>query len=195
MFKPALATEINALRNAAKDAEAAETAAWADALTVDDFKADLEYEETLAITRGETKITLLHHGHAHTDNDTIVHLPDLNIVHMGDLFFHRMYPFIDRDAGANTMLWRGVVRKAMDLCDDKTVVIPGHGVVSDRAGLTTQIDFFDHLQELVEKAMRDGQGKATIGQLRPERFEGYGLEMLREPALTAMYDELAAAMH
>lgn len=195
MFKSSLATEINAMRNAGKLEEAAEMARWADALTVDDFKADREYDDTLAITRGETKIALHHHGNGHTDNDTIVHLPDLNVVHMGDLFFHRMYPFIDRDAGATTVGWRAVIRKSLDLCDEKTIVIPGHGEITDRVGLAAQITFFDQLQAIVEKATRDGQGKATIGALKPAEFEDYGLDMLREQALTAMYDELAMGMN
>ncbi len=195
MFKPSLAAEINALRNAGKEQEAAEMAQWADALTVDDFKADRTYDDTLAITRGETKFALHHFGNGHTDNDTIVHLPDLDVVHMGDLFFNRMYPFIDRDAGANTVGWRAVIRKALEMCGEKTIVIPGHGEVTDRAGLAKQIEFFDQLQAIVEKAMREGSGKATIGALQPAEFEGFGLDMLREQALTAMYDELAIGMN
>jgi glyoxylase-like metal-dependent hydrolase (beta-lactamase superfamily II) len=195
MFKPALATEINSLRTAGKEKEAAEMAAWADKLTVDDIKADREYDQTLDLPRGETKFTLHHFGNGHTDNDTVVFMPDANILHKGDLFFNKSHPFIDRPAGANTVGWREAMRNAIALCDDKTIVIPGHGEITDKSGLATQIDYFDQLQAIVEKAMKEGKGKATIGEMKPEQFKDYGFDMLRQQALTNMYDELASGMN
>lgn len=195
MFKPSLATEINALRNSGKEKEAADMAAWVDKLTVDDIKADKEYDDVLQLDRSGVKFTLHHFGNGHTDNDTVIQLPELNVVHMGDLFFNKSWPFIDRPAGANTVGWRGSVRKSIALCDDKTIVIPGHGEITDKKGLATQIDFFDQLQKIVEDAIKAGSSKETIGKLQPEQFKGMGFEQLREQALVAMYEELSEGMN
>lgn len=195
MLKPALSTEINALRTAGKIKEAEAMAAWADTITVDDIKADQEYDETMTIDRGGVKVVLTHFGNGHTDNDTVVFLPEANVLHMGDLFFNNMHPFIDRPAGANTVGWRDSVRKSIALCNDKTIVIPGHGEITDSKSLARQIEYFDQLHKIVEAAIKDGKSKATIGAMQPEAFKGYGFEQLREQALTNMYDELTVAMN
>ena len=193
IVKPALASEINALRNSGKDAEAAAMAQWVDRLTVDDIKADHEFADTLELDRGDVKITLRHFGHGHTDNDTVVFLAGANVIHMGDLFFHKMHPYIDRPAGATTVGWRTSVRKAMDLCDDNTVVVPGHGEVTNKTGLATQVAYFDQLQQIVEAAIKEGKTREAIGKLEPDQFNGLGFPQLREQALTAMYEELTTA--
>ena len=36
---------------------------------------------------------------AHTDGDAIIHLPDQNVIHAGDVVFHELFPFIDLDNG------------------------------------------------------------------------------------------------
>ena len=46
-------------------------------------------------------IHLVHMPNAHTDGDVIVHFRDADVIHLGDLFFNGMYPFIDVDHGGN----------------------------------------------------------------------------------------------
>src|SRR5262245_56719058 len=38
---------------------------------------------------------------AHTDGDTVVHFQKADVIHMGDLFFNGMYPFIDVATGGS----------------------------------------------------------------------------------------------
>lgn len=194
-FKPGLATEINALRNAGKEDEARALAQWADGLKVEDFAADQEYDETLELDRGGMRITLQHFGSGHTDNDTIVFLPELNVLATGDLLFHKNHPYIDRGAGANTVGWRDSVRKCIALCDDKTIVVPGHGESTDKNGLATQIEYFDRMQQIVEEAIKAGKSKEAVGKIEPTEFKDYGLAMLREGTMMSMYEELTAGMN
>src|SRR5262249_29466853 len=41
------------------------------------------------------KVSLSHFGPGHTDNDVVVHFPAHNLIHAGDLLFHKRHPFID----------------------------------------------------------------------------------------------------
>jgi len=59
-IKPAIAAEVNALRNSGKTRESDELAAWAAALAADDFKADRDYVDTLELDLGGVKIVLRH---------------------------------------------------------------------------------------------------------------------------------------
>ena len=69
---------------------------------------------------------------AHTDGDIYIHFPDQNVLVAGDLVSVGSYPILDVDTGG----WIGGMVDAnkalLDLCDDKTVIVPGSGPVSDQ---------------------------------------------------------------
>lgn len=140
---------------------------------------------------GELEVHFHHIGAGHTDNDLVVYFPSLNLVHMGDLLFHRNYPFIDLSAGATTMGWQESLREVIKFCDDQTVVIPGHGEITDVNGLAAQIEFFNKIREVVKHAKDvESMTKEEVMKLTPGAFEGYGLEQIRPRTLGAVYDEM-----
>lgn len=136
------------------------------------------------------KVVLYHFGPGHTDNDLVVHIPGRNLVHCGDLLFHKNHPFMDRDAGGNSKGWMESVRKIIALCDDKTVVIPGHGELTDTSGLRQQIDYFEQVRAALAKALKDGKPRAEAQKIELPQFKDYGLQQIREMTFAAIYQEL-----
>lgn len=195
MIRPTVAQQARSLQEAGNAKQAEDLLAWADSLAPDDFAPDREYDDKYGFEHGQVEVILHHFGPGHTDNDTVICFPELNVIHMGDLFFNGTHPFIDRPAGATTIGWQNSVRKAMELCDDRTIVIPGHGEITNKAALPKQIEYFDQLREFVQKEMQAGKSKQTIAAMQPEIFNGLGFEMLLPRALTAMYEEIAEGMH
>lgn len=111
---------------------------------------------------GET-VTAYHVAHGHTDGDIIIHFPASNVIHMGDMYFNTLYPYVDLDAGGSI---QGMVRAAdlaLSLADDKTRIIPGHGplattddlrnyrdmLIKAIANVQTLIDKDKNLQEII----------------------------------------------
>ncbi len=47
------------------------------------------------------EIHIFHVDNAHTDGDVIIYFTGAEVFHMGDVFFHGRYPFIDVDSGGN----------------------------------------------------------------------------------------------
>ncbi len=78
-----------------------------------------------------------HAPQAHTDGDTVVVFKKANVIHTGDLFFHGMYPFIDLESGGSVLGLISAVDRVLELADDKTRIIPGHGKITDQAGLAS----------------------------------------------------------
>jgi glyoxylase-like metal-dependent hydrolase (beta-lactamase superfamily II) len=77
----------------------------------------------------------MHAPAAHTDGDVFVHFRKANVIHAGDIVFSGLYPFIDIDAGGSVAGVVAAVDRMLPLADDKTRVIPGHGEMTDKAGL------------------------------------------------------------
>lgn len=131
-----------------------------------------------------------HFGPGHTDNDIVVYFPEHNIMHMGDLVFHNLHPFIDRGAGATTRGWQICLNKAAEMCDDETQVVAGHGGITDLAGIRAQITYFDQLRDIVSKAIAAGKSRDDITAMTPEPFKDRGFKQLQGHALGMMFDEL-----
>lgn len=146
-------------------------------------------EETINVAGLD--VVLRHFGNGHTDNDLVVFIPSMNILHTGDLLFHKRHPFIDRAAGSSTRAWQGVLAKVAELCDDATVVIPGHGEVCNKAALAEQSSYFDKAREIIRHAKNvEGMSKIEVGGLNPGAFGDYGLTQIRPRTFTAIYEEI-----
>jgi glyoxylase-like metal-dependent hydrolase (beta-lactamase superfamily II) len=72
---------------------------------------------------------------AHTDGDAVIYFKDANVIAAGDLHFNYMFPFIDLDSGGNVEGYIAGQQRLIDMADDDTVIIPGHGPLANRKDL------------------------------------------------------------
>lgn len=122
---------------------------------------------------------------AHTDGDAIIRFVEANVVHMGDLFFNGLYPFIDHASGGSVPGMLAAIDRVLPTLDADTRVIPGHGPLSDRAGLQAFRDMLatvagrvaamaaeDRSVEDIVAAQPSAEYDETWGKafLTPERF-------------------------
>jgi cyclase len=131
------------------------------------------------------KLHAFHVEPAHTDGDSVVVFPSANVIHMGDLFFHTSYPFIDYSTGG----WIGGMVAAADtllkLADSRTRIIPGHGPLATKDDLAAYrqmlATIFDRLQALakqgktVDEAVaaaptKEFDARQAAGFMKPEQF-------------------------
>jgi glyoxylase-like metal-dependent hydrolase (beta-lactamase superfamily II) len=128
----------------------------------------------------------------HTDGDAFVFLPEENVLHCGDLLFNGRHPFVDVSSDATPAGWIRCVDAMLALCDADTVVIPGHGAITDRAGLAAQKAYFERLQAIVGDAMREGRTRDEIVALRPADLVALDQAERSLPAnLGIVYDEMS----
>lgn len=106
---------------------------------------------------GQT-VQAIHVEHAHTDGDALVWFEQAKVLHMGDLYFNGLYPFIDVDAGGSINGMIAGVQRALTMIDDSVVVVPGHGPLSNRAELAQYGKMLTTLRDRV--AALKSQGKS-----------------------------------
>lgn len=175
-------TEV-VLQQAMRRAESDAAKAFMPTQTID------RYPTTIRV--GDLRVDLYHFGPGHTDNDVVVHIPDLNLLHAGDLHFNGLHPYFDPNGGVSAAGWIRSVSQARELCDAKTRVVAGHGPVSDRDGLGRQIHYLESIIENVGKAIGEGRSKEETAQMEWPFMEGLGFEQVRPRAIQAVYDELS----
>lgn len=103
-----------------------------------------------------------HLPRAHTDGDAIIHLPGENIIHAGDVVFHGLFPFIDLDNGGTVDGYIAGQEAIIALADGDTKIIPGHGTLTDRAGVQEDLDVLKAGQAAVRALVEAGM---TIDQI------------------------------
>ena len=123
---------------------------------------------------GGKTVRLLRPGRGHTDGDLVALFVEDRVVHMGDLFFNNYYPNIDLEAGGSVREWAATLDRVFELEFD--VVIPGHGPVTDRAGLREFQHFIRQLAELGAQAARAGLSlEETQARALLDADAGYGV--------------------
>ena len=142
------------------------------------------------IESGGRTIIAHHIGNGHTDNDLIVHLEDENLIHFGDLIFNGLHPFCDVNAQVSIRGWIASLMRGMEMADEKTIVVPGHGPVTDRAGIRAQIDYFEQLLENVSAQIELGKSRDEVTEMAFGFMDGLGFERLRPIAIGVVYDQL-----
>lgn len=190
-----LVATIDKLEGPGKDrvlADAAEAKKAAGRFVLESFAPRLAVD-SLNLGFPGAPIELHHSGPGHTDNDLWVWLPHSNLLHTGDLLFHGLHPYIDASAGASTRGWQKALDEMTRLCNDKTVVIPGHGEPTDAAALKQQSDYFTRLRDHVAKARAGGMSREDVVKMKPSDIPGFdtlGFEQMFPNALGVVFDEL-----
>ncbi len=127
----------------------------------------ITFEHSLTVNLDGEPVRIVHEPPAHTDGDSIVAFERSNVVAMGDLFFNGIYPIIDVETGGNVDGMIADVERALFYMNDKTVVIPGHGPVADKAALERYRDMMITVRDKVKKLIDEGKTLAEIQAAKP----------------------------
>lgn len=112
------------------------------------------FEDSHVVRLGDKTVQLIWPGRGHTDGDLVALFVEDRAVHLGDLFFNRLYPNIDLEAGGSVQRWGQTLDAVLALDFDR--VIPGHGPLTGREGLMEFQAFIENLAEVGREAARQG---------------------------------------
>ncbi|MGI9328627.1 MAG: MBL fold metallo-hydrolase [Pseudomonadales bacterium] len=91
---------------------------------------------------GDKAVQLIEVGPAHTRGDVLVQVPGDRTVFTGDILFIEGTP----------LMWAGPVANWLAACDrilamDVDVIVPGHGPITDKAGVRRMRGYLDYVQQ------------------------------------------------
>ncbi len=140
-------------------------------------------------------IRAIHVAPAHTDGDSILYFHDANVIHMGDTFFNGFYPFIDVGSGGDINGIIGAGYRALSIANEDTAIIPGHGPVSDAAGLAAWLEMLKitrvSMQSLIDEGMSEDEALAAHPTAEFDEQYGGGF-MNRENYNRLLYQSLSS---
>lgn len=110
---------------------------------------------------------VFHAAAAHTDGDAVIHFRGANVIHAGDLHFNYLFPFIDLDSGGSLEGYKAGQQRILDLADDDTVIIPGHGPLAGKADLQAALDMLVDAESRVRKLVEAGMTRDEVLAANP----------------------------
>jgi cyclase len=119
----------------------------------------MTFDSELRIHIGAETIHMWHAPPAHTDGDSAVYFEKANVLHMGDLMFFNVIPFIDVKGGGSVRGYRDALDKLVARVPANVTVIPGHGEVTDVAGIEVLRQYIVDILDAAAKAKKAGKSK------------------------------------
>ena len=120
------------------------------------------YESKMSISQGNEEIELYNFGKAHTDGDSVVVFKNNNIIHTGDTFVRYGYPYVDLNNGGSIKGLIDFLGTLELLCDDNTIIIPGHGGLSKKEDVTKLKNTLDDLYTKSVIGLKNGLSYSEI---------------------------------
>ncbi len=161
-----------------------------DALPVVTFTSDI------ALHLNGNKVDVVHVADAHTDGDALVKFDSANVLHTGDTWFNGGYPFIDLSSGGSIDGLIAAIDRGLELSDDQTQIVPGHGALGDRAGLQAYRELMQAARDRIAALKIAGQSRKEVIAAKPtaQWDATYGTGFIKPAQFIGfVYDSLPAA--
>lgn len=117
---------------------------------------EITFEDSLSVHFNGEEILVMYFPEAHTDTDSVVFFLDDNVVHTGDLLFNGMYPFVDIPGGGSVEGLIVNLEVVLNLIDEDTQIIPGHGPLATWEDLKDFRDMLIETNDIVRNRMQEG---------------------------------------
>jgi glyoxylase-like metal-dependent hydrolase (beta-lactamase superfamily II) len=130
------------------------------------------YESKMTISQGNEEIELYNFGKAHTDGDSVVVFKNNNVIHTGDAFVRYGYPYVDLNNGGSIKGLISFLGTLEQLCDDNTIIIPGHGGLSKKEDVTKLKNTLGDLYTKTVIGLKNGLSHNEISDSIEETLNG-----------------------
>jgi len=130
--------------------------------------ARIVFTDETSVFLGGKEVRAHFYGRGHTNGDAVIYFPALRTIHTGDLMAGNS-PLVDYNGGGSVVEWTKTLDGALKL--DFDTVIPGHGPVTNKAGLQAYRDNIATMRDRVTKEIRSGKGQAEIAKFMETEYK------------------------
>jgi len=149
--------------------------------------ARVVFTDECSVFLGGKEARARHYGRGHTNGDAIIYFPALRTIHTGDLMAGTT-PLIDYPGGGSVVEWIKTLDAAMKV--DFDTVIPGHGPVTNKAGLRAYRNNVEKLRDRAAGLIREGKSQEDVGKVMIAEFGWSPTGLQMQWSLPGMMAEL-----
>jgi cyclase len=127
----------------------------------------LTYQGPLTLHMNGEDVELIPVPKAHTDGDTMVYFPGVDVIMTGDFYRSIQYPNIDRANGGSLPGILDGLGVVIGMAGPNTKIIPGHGPTVDRTAVTAHRDMILVIRDRVAKLIAQGKTAEEVTAAKP----------------------------
>jgi len=116
----------------------------------------ITYQGGVKLHLNNQTVDVKHLASGHTDGDSVVYFKQANVWHLGDLFFESRFPYVDLKSGGTVKGYIANLEILLSKMDDSALIIPGHGQLTDKKGLTKQLSMIKQTKDEVDSMKKQG---------------------------------------
>src|SRR5215469_10306252 len=125
------------------------------------------FDDEHRLQHNDTNIRMKYYGPAHTDSDVSVLFEEADIIHVGDTWLNGIYPFIDYSTLGSIDGMIRATNQNLRVITEKMIVIPGHGPIGNKAGLTEYRDMLVTIRNNVATLKKRGKSLSETVAAKP----------------------------
>ncbi len=127
----------------------------------------ITFSDNMTISQNGDEIKVIHVDNGHTDGDSIVYFTKNNVIHVGDDFTDKSYPFIDISSGGSIDGLISSLQTISSIVDDETKVISGHTGISNKTKVIDLTNMLTDVRQNVSQMIEDGKSLEEIIAVKP----------------------------
>ena len=120
------------------------------------------YRDRLTLHMNGEEVQLIAIPRAHTDGDTMVYFPGLDIIMTGDFYRSIQYPNVDRANGGSLQGLIDGLGAVVGRAGPNTKIIPGHGPTVDRNAVSAHRDMVIAVRDRVSPLVDQGKTEDEV---------------------------------
>jgi glyoxylase-like metal-dependent hydrolase (beta-lactamase superfamily II) len=153
----------------------------------------MTFTDSITLHLNDEEIHAFHIKNAHSDADIAILFRKANVIHTGDLYFSGGYPFIDVPHGGSTDGMIAAADIILEMIDENTKVIPGHGPLSNREELQGYRDMLATVKERIFQHIKEGKTLEEIIAAKPtaDLDKKWSEQMSPEAIVKIVYNDLS----
>jgi cyclase len=149
--------------------------------------ARITFTNDMEVHLGGKEVRAYYFGRGHTNGDAVIYFPALRVLHTGDLMAGTS-PLIDYNGGGSVVEWTKTLDGALKL--DFDTVIPGHGDVTNKAGLMTYRNNVEKLRNRVSGLVHEGKSQDDIAKVMDTEYKWAPGSLQQQWSVPGMIAEL-----
>ena len=127
----------------------------------------ITFSDNMSIYQNDDQIKIIHMDNGHTDGDSIVFFTKNNIIHVGDDFSDKAYPFIDISSGGTVDGLISSLKTISSIINNNTKVISGHTGISNKTKVNEYANMLTDVRNQINQMITEGKSLEEITSLQP----------------------------
>ena len=127
----------------------------------------ITFSDNMTIYQNGDEIKIIHLDNGHTDGDSLVYFTKNNVIHVGDDFSDKAYPFIDIRGGGSIEGLISSLKMISSIINDETKVVSGHAGISNKTKVNEYVNMATDVRNQISQMITEGKSLQDIIASQP----------------------------